>query len=61
MGYMIYEDLIVIYPKPYSIYLRGTIISGQTSSRVWCLTLTLEIASMPGENGHAAWTQSALG
>ena len=26
MGYMgIYGDLIMIYPRPYSIYLRGTI------------------------------------
>ena len=26
MEYGVYGDLIVIYPKPYSIYLRGTII-----------------------------------
>ena len=25
MEYGIYGDLIIIYPKPYSIYLRGTI------------------------------------
>ena len=24
--YGVYGDLIIIYPKPYSIYLRGTII-----------------------------------
>ena len=24
--YMVYRDLITIYPKPYSIYLRGTIL-----------------------------------
>ena len=25
MDYGVYGDLIIIYPKPYSIYLRGTI------------------------------------
>ena len=25
MEYGVYGDLIIIYPKPYSIYLRGTI------------------------------------
>ena len=25
MGYMIYEDLIIVYPEPYSLYSRGTV------------------------------------
>ena len=25
LGFRVYGDLIIIYPKPYSIYLRGTI------------------------------------
>ena len=31
--YGVYADLIVIYPKPYSIYLRGTIISNHNPDR----------------------------
>ena len=27
IGYRVYGDLIIIYPKPYSIYLRGTRLS----------------------------------
>ena len=29
MEYGVYKDLLVTYPKPYSIYLRGTIDFGQ--------------------------------
>ena len=28
----VYGDLIIKYPKPYSIYLRGTIYSGDAES-----------------------------
>ena len=32
MEYGVYRDLIIMYPKPYFIYLRGTILAHQAVS-----------------------------
>ena len=37
MEYGVYGDLIMLYPKPYSIYLRGTIGCRAILSSVKCL------------------------
>ena len=32
--YGVYGDLMIMYPKPYSIYLRGTVVFQSLGSRV---------------------------
>ena len=44
--YGVYGDLIIIYPKPYSIYLRGTI--GVRGSGNWGLGITQLRATSSG-------------
>ena len=39
--YGVYGDFIIIYPKPYSIYLRGTIELQSTALQSFCLKSNL--------------------
>ena len=59
MEYGVYGDLINTYPKPYSIYLRGTIIvtgpnTGVGSTAVFLLFREVPyISKFPGISGIA--------
>ena len=50
--YGVYGDLIIIYPKPYSIDLRGTITPGPTSETLYpggpSLGLILDVGGVDG-------------
>ena len=50
MGYTVYGDLIITYPKPYSIYLRGTI-----GSRAYLTDRGLLLGARAQRFGFSTW------